>query len=92
MSEEHLARFGALYEEWGMYMSDDRPRRRPARDLAVGSRRRVSTSTASSPRWRRWRRRQRDVIGAVGADVFAAEIAEECFVDALQVRCDTGAR
>ena len=32
---EHLARFGALYEEWGSYMTDERPAGVPSGDLAV---------------------------------------------------------
>ena len=55
---EHLARFGATYEELGIYMTDERPTgahrraaRRPPPARAAGS------STASSPRSPRWRPR-----------------------------------
>ncbi len=34
-SAEHLARFGAVYEEWGVYMSDERPRGVSAERLAL---------------------------------------------------------
>ena len=55
---EHLARFGELYEEWGMYMTDERPtgvpgdRARPPRPSST-----AATSTASSRHCARWRPR-----------------------------------
>ena len=44
---EHLARFAALYEEWGIYMSDERPTGVPADELAVHVRSTGRRSTAS---------------------------------------------
>src|SRR3546814_799709 len=38
-SEEHLRRFGGLYEEWGVYMSDARPVGSPASALSPAERR-----------------------------------------------------
>ena len=79
---EHLARFGARYEEWGIYMSDERPtgvpaeRPRPARlaspgrlDRKVAALRAMATQT---------QRRRRDLDLAL----YAAQNAEEAFVDA----------
>ena len=51
------ARFGELYEEWGVYMTDERPAGAPADELAVDLTLEGASSTASSPPWRRWRRR-----------------------------------
>jgi LmbE family N-acetylglucosaminyl deacetylase len=32
---EHTARFGSLYEEWGVYMTDERPTPVPSAELAI---------------------------------------------------------
>ena len=56
---EHLDRFGARYEEWGIYMGDERPTGVPAERLAAPRPpRRLASSTARSPRCARWRRRR----------------------------------
>jgi LmbE family N-acetylglucosaminyl deacetylase len=82
-STQHLAEFGEHYEKWGMYMSDERPVGVPEDELAVHLRlggweldrkitalRTMASQTAS-------------LIAMLGVDVYAAQVAEESFVDAL---------
>ena len=79
---EHLDRFRDLYEEWDMYMSDERPAGVPAGDLTfhlelegddldrkLTALRAMSTQTA-------------ELIALVGPDVYACQVAEECYVAA----------
>jgi LmbE family N-acetylglucosaminyl deacetylase len=79
---EHLDEFGELYEEWDMYMSDERPVGVPSDELAVHVRlsgweldRKLAALRAMSTQ-------TSDLIGRLGADVYAAQVAEESFVDA----------
>jgi LmbE family N-acetylglucosaminyl deacetylase len=84
-TREQLARFGGMNEEHGVYMTDARPVGVPADQLAVHLRldgrlldrklvalRAMATQTAS-------------LVEAVGPEAFAAQAAEECFVDAAEV-------
>lgn len=79
---EHLARFGALYEEWGIYMTDDRPAGVPEAHLdchvvVCGQRldrkltalRAMATQTAG-------------VAATLDPALYAAMVAEEAFVAA----------
>jgi LmbE family N-acetylglucosaminyl deacetylase len=79
---EHLARFGELYEEWNMYMSDERPSGVPEAELAVhvvldGPRldrkltalRAMATQTSG-------------LMAMLTPAVYASQVAEEAFVDA----------
>jgi LmbE family N-acetylglucosaminyl deacetylase len=79
---EHLARFGELYEDWNMYMSDERPTGVPEADAAVHVRldgllldrkltalRALATQTAG-------------VMAMIDPEVYAAQVAEECFIEA----------
>ena len=55
---DHLARFGALYDQWGIYMTDERPTgARSPTNSPCTSPSMVRASTASSPPWQRWPRR-----------------------------------
>jgi LmbE family N-acetylglucosaminyl deacetylase len=82
---EHLDRFRELYEEWNMYMSDERPRGVPISELDVYVRlqgfdldrkitalRALSTQTAG-------------VMSLVGADVYAEQVCEEAYVAAERI-------
>jgi LmbE family N-acetylglucosaminyl deacetylase len=82
---EHLARFGARYEEWNMYMSDERPTGVPEADAALHlgldgllldrkltALRALATQTSG-------------IIDLIGPEVYATQVAEECFVDAPAV-------
>jgi LmbE family N-acetylglucosaminyl deacetylase len=82
---EHLARFGPLYEEWGTYMTDERPAGVREAELAVHvlldgpdlDRKLAALSAMAS--------QTRDAIATVGP-VYVEMIAEEAFVDAAS--CD----
>jgi LmbE family N-acetylglucosaminyl deacetylase len=78
---DHVARFGALYEEWDMYMTDERPTgvtadrlalhvhlTGPQLDRKLTALRAMSTQTSG-------------VIAMVDPDVYAAQVAEESFVE-----------
>jgi LmbE family N-acetylglucosaminyl deacetylase len=82
---ERLERFGALYESWNVYMTDDRPVGVPPGELAAHVRldgveldRKIAAlramATQTSP-----------VIAAVGLDTYSAIVAEESFVDARRI-------
>ncbi len=83
---EHLDEFGELYEQWDMYMTDERPVGVPADRLAVHVRlggweldrkltalRAMATQTSS-------------LIAVLGPEVYAGQVAEESFVDARSQR------
>jgi LmbE family N-acetylglucosaminyl deacetylase len=85
MTVGHQARWGGLYEEWGIYMTDERPVAveedevalalrldNDALDQKVAALSAMHTQTASA-------------IAALGADRYAAMNAEEFFVDAAAV-------
>lgn len=82
---EHLGRFGHLYEEWGVYMTDRRPTGVPSRALAVhlvlegrALDRKLTALAAMASQ-------TRDVMGALDASTYAALVAEEAFVDAVSL-------
>jgi len=83
---EHLDEFGELYEQWDMYMTDERPVGVPADRLAVHVRlcgreldrkltalRAMATQTSS-------------LIAMLGPEIYAHQVAEESFVDARSQR------
>lgn len=80
---EDLERFGHLYEEWGMYMSDQRPSGIPRDQLALH----LELSGADLDRkvtaLRAMASQTGELVAAVGDDVFRAMVAEESFVAAL---------
>ncbi len=82
---EHLDRFRDLYEEWNMYMSDERPVGVPTRELSAYVRldgreldrkltalRALSTQTAG-------------VIDLIGPETYAAQVCEEAYIAAERV-------
>jgi LmbE family N-acetylglucosaminyl deacetylase len=77
---EQLSRFGALYEEWGIYMTDERPEPVAERDLALHLRlegdlldRKVAALTAMPSQ-------TAAAIEALGVGRFRAVNAEETYV------------
>jgi LmbE family N-acetylglucosaminyl deacetylase len=79
---EHLDRFRDLYEEWNMYMSDERPTGVPESQLAIHmvldgvhldrkltALRALATQTSG-------------IIAMLDPETYAAQVAEEAFVDA----------
>jgi len=79
---EHLDRFGHLFEEWGVYMTDDRPVGASREELALRVRltgadldRKVAALAAMATQ-------TAALMASVGPELFAEEVAEEAFVDA----------
>ena len=81
-SVEHLVRFGDHYEEWGVYMSDERPRGAAADRMALRivltgpelDRKLTALAAMAS--------QTRDAIATLDPDLYAQMAAEEAFVDA----------
>jgi LmbE family N-acetylglucosaminyl deacetylase len=79
---EHLARFRDLYEQWDMYMTDQRPPGTPADDLAIhlqldGAQldRKLTALSAMATQ-------TRGLTASLDSATYAAQVAEEAFVDA----------
>ena len=79
---EHVAEFGELYEEWNMYMSDERPTGVPADELALhialdgaALDRKLAALAAMASQ-------TRDLVATIGAELYALQVREEAFVDA----------
>jgi LmbE family N-acetylglucosaminyl deacetylase len=82
MTTEHVARFGELYEEWGVYMTDERPAGVPPESLAL---RLVLDGTALDRKLTAlaaMASQTRDVINGTDPAVYASDVAEEAFVTA----------
>jgi len=77
---EQIARFGDLYEEWGIYMTEERPAGTPERDLAL----RLCLTGAALDRkltaLRAMATQTGDVFAQVDLARFEAQIATESFV------------
>ena len=90
---EHLARFGATYEELGIYMTDERPIGATAEQLAVHLRltgwqldRKLTALAAMASQ-------TSEVMATIDPPTFAANIADEAFVDAIPTgACRGGGR
>lgn len=79
---EHLQQFGELYEEWGVYMSDQRPSGSRREELALHSYlegweldRKLTALAAMASQ-------TGTVIATLGPELYAMTVAEEAFVDA----------
>ncbi|HWL43506.1 MAG TPA: PIG-L family deacetylase [Ilumatobacter sp.] len=79
---EHLARFGHLHEELGIYMSDARPAGVPAGQLSVHLRLDESALDRKLVALRAMATQTAPLFDAIGADLYAAQVTEESFVDA----------
>ncbi len=79
---EHLARFGHLHEELGFYMSDARPTGFPTDRLSLHLRLDESALDRKLAALRAMATQTAPLFDAVGADLYAAQVAEESFVDA----------
>ncbi len=82
---EHLDRFRDLYEEWGMYMSDERPTGIPEEQLAVHVRLQGPELDRKLTALRAIATQTGDLVARIDPAIYAAQIAEEAFVDALRV-------
>lgn len=82
---EHLARFRDLYEEWDMYMSEQRPTGIPEERLAVHVRLQGPELDRKLTALRAMATQTGDLVARIDPAIYAAQIAEEAFVDALRV-------
>jgi LmbE family N-acetylglucosaminyl deacetylase len=83
---EHLTQFGELYEEWDMYMTDERPSGVPTDQLAVHARldgwqldRKLTALAAMATQ-------TSSLIAKLGPAIYATQVAEEAFIDAPRPR------
>jgi LmbE family N-acetylglucosaminyl deacetylase len=83
---EHLARFGDFYEQWDMYMTDQRPTGTPTDKLAVHvtlgglelDRKLTALAAMAS--------QTRDLTSTLDPAIYAQQIAEEAFIDATHAQ------
>jgi LmbE family N-acetylglucosaminyl deacetylase len=82
---EKLARFGALFDEWDMYMTDERPAGAVPEQLAVHLRLGGAELRRKIAALRAMPTQTGALLDAVDPGLFAALVAEEAFVDATPV-------
>ena len=82
---EHLPRFRASYEEWGAYMTDQRPVGRPAEALALHVHldglaldRKLTALAAMASQ-------TAELMATIDPELYAMQVAEEAFIDATTV-------
>ena len=80
-SSEHLARFADLYEEWGVYMTDERPVGVPEDELAVHLELRGAALDRKLTALRAMASQTADAVSLVGEALYAEQAATESFVD-----------
>jgi LmbE family N-acetylglucosaminyl deacetylase len=79
---EHLDRFNELYEQWNMYMTDNRPRGVPESQLAVHMRLAGPALDRKLTALRAMATQTAALIDMLDPDVYAEQVSEETFVDA----------
>jgi hypothetical protein len=84
MSTHHVDRFRDLYDEWGVYMTDERPPGTAVGSLAVHLRLDGELLERKLTALRAMATQTSDVMSAIEPDLFAHLVAEECFVDAAR--------
>lgn len=82
VSVAHLERFGRLYEEWGIYMTDARPSGVPAEQLALDLRLTGAELDRKVVALRALASQTAEAIEAIGLDLYTESVADEAFVDA----------
>jgi LmbE family N-acetylglucosaminyl deacetylase len=78
----HLDRFRDLYEEWGVYMSDERPVGAPESDLAVHVNLDGPALDRKLTALHAMASQTRMITGTLDPDLYAMEVAEESFIEA----------
>lgn len=81
MSTDHLLRWGSRYEEWGVYMSDERPVGVDDRDLAVHHRLAGQELDRKLTALLAMYTQVAPSLALLGPDDFREQAALECFVD-----------
>jgi len=82
---DHLTRFRDVYEEWDMYMSDERPAGVPAEHLAVHVQLVGPALDRKLTALRAMATQTSGLLQVVDPDLYAEQVAEEAFVDAAAV-------
>ena len=82
MTDEHLAAYGQAYEEWGIYMTDDRPLGHRAADLAIHHVLRGDLLERKLTALAAMVSQTAEAIATLEPDVWHATNNVECFVDA----------
>ena len=87
-----LAEHGDEYERWNMYMTDERPTGVAADRLGVHVRLDGSQLDRKLTALRAMATQTGGLIAALGLDVYARHVSEECFVDAVPSQVPTRSR
>lgn len=81
-TDEHVDRFRDLYEEWNMYMSDERPVGVATRELAVYIRLDGHELDRKLTALRAMATQTTGIIDLIGAETYATQVCEEAYVAA----------
>jgi LmbE family N-acetylglucosaminyl deacetylase len=84
ISDRHVARWGELYEQWRVYMSDERPHGTPVERLAVHLVLSAETLDRKVAALTAMHTQTAPALALMGADNYRAINAAEYFVDAPQ--------
>ena len=79
---EHMAEFGALYDEWNVFMTESRPAGVPEDELALLVRLDGADLDRKVTALRAMASQTADVVAGVDVDLYAAMVADEPFVAA----------
>lgn len=82
---EHLDRFGDLYEDWNMYMTDERPTGVPQDDVNVHIRLDGARLDRKLAALRAMATQTSGVMAMLDPAIYAAQVAEEAFLDAFRL-------
>lgn len=82
---EHLTRYGDLYEQWEIYMTDERPAGALADELAMHIQLDGPSLDRKLTALRAMATQTTDLIAALDPAVYAQQVAEEAFVEAARV-------
>jgi len=82
LSDRHIARWGALYEQWGVFMTDERPIGTPVERLAVHLELSPETLDRKVAALTAMHTQTAPALALMGADNYRALNAREYFVDA----------
>jgi LmbE family N-acetylglucosaminyl deacetylase len=83
ISRERLDRFRDDFEEWGMFMTSERPTGVPVSDLAVHLSLEGDQLDRKLTALRAMATQTGDLVTGLGLDGYAVQVAEEAFVDAV---------
>lgn len=88
-TDEHLARFAAMYAEQGVFMTDELPTGVPLANLAIDLRPNGSELARKLAALRAMPSQTATMMARVDPTIYAAAIADEAFVDAAPQRAAT---